>query len=154
MMERQKAFLTGGVMAIAITLLLWYQAIACGVVASGINNGTEGYANRGSLIKPAVLQVLLENKIVKVIDVRPPEQYQVGHIPGAVNIGVSDYADDQGSIPEFGHLAALLGKLEITNEDTLVLYAGNDKHGPAYSAHLWWLLDMEGCRPGRWQGTE
>ncbi len=81
---------------------------------------------------------------VRIIDVRPAERYKQGHIPGAANVWVSDYADANGLVPSAERFAALLTKLGVGNGDTVVLYADGDKHGPAYVAHFWWLLDMFG----------
>ncbi|SDE42965.1 Thiosulfate sulfurtransferase [Sporomusa acidovorans DSM 3132] len=90
------------------------------------------------------MQDLIKNETVKIIDVRPPERYQKEHLPGAVNAWWQDYMDQKGPVPTPEHFAALLSKLGISDQDTIVLYADSDKHGPAYVAHFWWLLDIFG----------
>ncbi|WP_371380002.1 sulfurtransferase [Sporomusa aerivorans] len=97
-----------------------------------------------SLVTPENVSAMLKSGTVKLIDVRPPEHYRAEHLPGAVNTWWSDYQDTNGLVPSPEHLAALLSKLGINNQDTIVLYADADKHGPAYVAHFWWLLDMFG----------
>jgi len=97
-----------------------------------------------SLINPDELNALIKTKTVKIIDVRSPEQYQKGHLPGAVNIWLNDYKDANGLVPSPERFSALLSKLGVDNNDTIALYSGSDKHDPAYVAHFWWLLDMFG----------
>lgn len=97
-----------------------------------------------SLINSDELNALIKTRTVKIIDVRSPERYQKEHLPGAVNTWWNDYKDAQGLVPSPERFSALLSKLGVENNDTIVLYAGSDKHDPAYVAHFWWLLDMFG----------
>jgi rhodanese-related sulfurtransferase len=54
------------------------------------------------IVKPEEAQDLLRKKGLKVIDVRTPREYKMGHIAGAINIDITDRA--------FGEKIAKLNK--------------------------------------------
>jgi thiosulfate/3-mercaptopyruvate sulfurtransferase len=66
------------------------------------------------------------------------EAYQRGHIPGAVFV---DFAGDLGNILSPEHFAALMGRLGIADDSTVVVY---DDQGGAWAARLWWGLRYHG----------
>jgi hypothetical protein len=48
-----------------------------------------GYSNPKALVSPAQLETMIVDNSVKVIDVRGSAKYELGHIIGALDIGVS-----------------------------------------------------------------
>lgn len=131
-------------LSISLVLCPQLQSSAAGTQAKASIN--QEVADKDPLITPAQLNALLKLERIKIIDVRPSERYQKEHLPGAVNTWWNDYGDSKGFVPTPERFAALLSSLGVANNDTVVLYADSDKHGPAYAAHFWWLLDMFGQR--------
>ncbi len=88
---------------------------------------------------------LLQNKDVriKIIDFRKPDQFEKGHISGAINLwrnNIQDTSFSYGGIRVKKEvLETRLGNLGITNDDTLVVY---DNWGSADASRLWWLLKL------------
>jgi len=66
----------------------------------------------------------LDDPNVRIVDARPPQQYAVGHIPGAVNLsgfGGIPRADN-GDMAGPDDFARLVGSLGIGNDVTVVVY--------------------------------
>jgi len=88
---------------------------------------------------------LLQNKDtgIKIIDFRKPDQFEKGHISGAINLWRTDIQDTSfsygGIRAKKDVLETRLGNLGITNDDTLVVY---DNRGSADASRLWWLLKL------------
>ncbi|TWH49022.1 sulfurtransferase [Sporomusa sp. KB1] len=148
-MPRRKSICTKTIfvsllVAIFVSISLCPQIFGATANANAADSRNQGFINKDSLITPIKLNDLMKDRTVKIIDVRSPERYQKEHLPEAVNTWWKDYEDEKGLIPSPERFAALLSKLGINNKDTIVLYADSDKHGPAYVAHFWWLLDMFG----------
>ncbi len=108
----------------------------------------QDYADQRVLISPAHAFELMEteNNIV-FVDVRQADQFDEGHISGAVNIwrpnygassGEWDYRGMRGS-PEKIH--ELLGNLGIDNETRVVVYTHSSGHDAFRFA---WLITMYG----------
>jgi thiosulfate/3-mercaptopyruvate sulfurtransferase len=79
-----------------------------------------------------------------VVDARPVADYEKGHLPGAVNLPVSDTFDpaQQRNLPDTpGKLEALFGSKGIGNPNRVVVY-DNGKETPA--ARLFWTLEYAG----------
>lgn len=66
------------------------------------------FANPESLSRLSTkeLQSELRAGRVRVIDLRPPEEYQAGHLPGAIPLPFSRIADDHASLPSDTDLVA------------------------------------------------
>lgn len=139
-----KTMLVSLLVAVSVSLPLGPQIFSATTYAHAEDSGNQRFVNKASLITPGNLQDLIKRGTVKIIDVRPPERYQKEHLPGAVNTWWQDYMGQKGLVPSPECFAALLSKLGIHSKDTIVLYTDADKHGPAYVAHFWWLLDMFG----------
>ena len=85
--------------------------------------------------------------------------YLAGHIPGAHYLHtIGDLSDPQGSfaytLPSVDHISALLRRLGIGNEDTVVLYG---RALPQVVTRAWWVLTVSGVENvrilnGGWQG--
>jgi thiosulfate/3-mercaptopyruvate sulfurtransferase len=91
---------------------------------------------------------------VKIFDIRwsllDPERgiatYRAGHIPGAVFVDLdADLAAPPGSgrhpLPTVGDFAATLGRLGLSEQDSVVVY--DDARG-TIAARMWWMLNSIG----------
>jgi rhodanese-related sulfurtransferase/DNA-binding transcriptional ArsR family regulator len=62
-----------------------------------------GYFNERDSLEPISRKELLartKEELVTVLDVRPPEEYQAGHIPGAVNVPLGDLKKRLKDLPK------------------------------------------------------
>jgi len=68
-----------------------------------------GYFNERDSLEAVSRKELLERAndgLVTVLDVRPPEEFQAGHIPGAVNLPLGDLKKRLGELPEGSEIIA------------------------------------------------
>lgn len=68
-----------------------------------VNQVVSGYFNERDSLEAVSRKDLLQRSkdgLVTVLDVRPPEEYESGHIPGAVNIPVKEIEKRLGSLPK------------------------------------------------------
>jgi thiosulfate/3-mercaptopyruvate sulfurtransferase len=97
------------------------------------------------LIEVDNLARILNDDNVIVVDLRKPEQYKEGHIPGAINIWRNDMENDSlaygGMIAPKLKIEILFSKLGIDNNDFVVIY---DNNASCDAARLWWVLDYYG----------
>lgn len=100
------------------------------------------YENHPVLIELSELGDLDEAVFV---DLRKPEEYASGHLPGAVTLNRSEFQRKDlpygGMALEAKDMAELLGSKGIGSEDFLVLY---DDKGGVEASRLWWILRMYG----------
>lgn len=79
------------------------------------------------------------------LDVRKVEEYNEGHITGALQIYRPDFQssafDYKGMMPAQHELETLLSAKGISATDTILLY---DQYGNVNAARLWWLLRQFG----------
>lgn len=117
------------------------------------------YAHPESLVSPSWLAKHLEEPGLRVVDVRfeirpgpnghlePTAgrgEYETGHVPGAVFVDLmGDLAHPDAPLeilsPE--RFEALMGRLGIGNDTTVVVYDGS---GGTWAARLWWALRYYG----------
>jgi thiosulfate/3-mercaptopyruvate sulfurtransferase len=106
------------------------------------------YKNGHLLITPAELDRLIngpEPARPLVLDLRPPEAYTAGHVPGAIHVdlwGVSLTDTDPAPLKAFmwmiEHVLAIHG---ITNETPVVVY---DEQSGVRAARAFWFLEYFG----------
>lgn len=73
-----------------VTTALFFSSFSCGKVEGGGNS---------SQVTPSLEDVFKEKNVV-ILDVRTPEEFAKGHVPGAVNLPVSDVASKvEATIP-------------------------------------------------------
>lgn len=68
-----------------------------------------GYFNERDNLEPVSRKELLERAregLVTVLDVRPPEEFQAGHVPGAVNLPLKDLKKRLGELPKGSEIIA------------------------------------------------
>ena len=95
-----------------------------------------GYANPQFLSESDWLAEHLDDPSVRIIDSRPQQQYDEGHIPGAVSLPAHGNVPrtengDMGSPEDFARLA---GELGVSSESTVIVY---DAPGAAMGAAAW-----------------
>ena len=106
----------------------------------------KGYVNPGLLTTPAELAGAIEKgKPPLLIDLRPPEDFAAGHIPGAVHLdlwGVSLIDTDPAPLKAFmwmiDHLFNLRG---VTADTPVVVY---DEQSGLRAARAFWFLEYFG----------
>jgi thiosulfate/3-mercaptopyruvate sulfurtransferase len=99
----------------------------------------------GLILDNVGLESRLGDPGLKIIDVRPGEDYAMGHIPGAVHFnvyGVNTYDTDEAPLKSFARMwAVLVGMRGITMDDTIVVY--DDISGMS-AARAFWFLEYLG----------
>jgi thiosulfate/3-mercaptopyruvate sulfurtransferase len=102
-----------------------------------------GYARPELLAETEWLAQHLHDPGLRLVDMRAPEAYRQGHIPGAVHLEWKALKDPDNEVyvipPE--PFAALMSRLGIGDATTVVAYDDQGGLGPA---RLWWVLDYYG----------
>ncbi|MDP9068229.1 MAG: sulfurtransferase [Actinomycetota bacterium] len=102
------------------------------------------YANKDALVETDWLEQNLENDSVVVVEVDEDIQaYEKGHIPNAIAINWENELHDlpRREFISSEQLARLLGEKGISNDDTIVLYSGNNNW---FAAYAYWLFKYRG----------
>ena len=140
----------------AITILL---TLTVGlVVVTGCDSDTpnidesqeiknRGYSNPERLVSADWLKDDINESGLVVIDTRNEDDYNSGHIPGAVRIDAKKafQAEDAkglpGMLPSSHHIAAALSSVGVSPEDTVIFYDGSSNKWPSRGL---WALDVYG----------
>lgn len=100
------------------------------------------------LLTAAELQPLLGQPDVRVLDIRAPQDYAAGHIPGAVNTPYGAYrgpADNAGALRSEAELTELLRKAGIDHgTHVIVAHAGSNATDFGAAARVYWTLKVGG----------
>ncbi|MEA2451719.1 MAG: thiosulfate/3-mercaptopyruvate sulfurtransferase [Actinomycetota bacterium] len=102
------------------------------------------YAHPDALVETDWLEQQGDSKDIAILEVdEDTTAYEKGHIPNAISI---DWANDLHDVPrrEFidsERLAKLLGEKGVTNDQTIILYSGNNNW---FAAYAYWLLKYRG----------
>lgn len=104
------------------------------------------YANPDALIEPLQLVTMMERgEAFKLIDVRPMEKFEQGHLPGAIQVWRPDIQDTayawKGMMAGKSQIESLFSTLGIRSNDFIVIY---DAKGNPDAARLWWILQVYG----------
>lgn len=102
------------------------------------------YPNGRLLVDTDWLAGHLDDPNVRIFDIRAPESYAEGHVPGAVNVPVDAIASTINNIPlEFDRddVQATLNEAGLTPDMTAVIY---DDLGMMNAARLFWSLEYVG----------
>ena len=80
-----------------------------------------------------------------MVDLRKPEDFAAGHVPGAVNVAYEDLVRGEppvgGLLPYPGTLAAVLGAMGLISERAVIAY---DDDGNGRAGRLVWTLNAVG----------
>jgi len=134
-----------------ILLISLLSACSAGAVeASDESLETRGYTSTARLVSTDWVLANLENKNVKIIDIRKNEDYATGHLPGAINYSYKELQVEvdgvKGMIPEGSLVAEKLGALGITESDTIIIY---DHVKNLWSTRFLWTLAVYGHEDAR-----
>ena len=102
------------------------------------------------LLTPAELDAVRQQPAVRVIDIRPPDAYAAGHIPGAVSAPYGQWrgpADNPGQLPPVDTLTQRVRTLGL-DQDThaVVVSSGADGTDFGASARVYWTLKYLGLK--------
>ena len=140
-----------------ITKYLSGTALCVVLTAAALPASAEDYANPHLLttadhlasnagVSPATGEVTYGESAV-VIDVRPAEAYEAGHVPGALRLDPDAVADPHSPVPgalqSAADLGALFAGLGISPETEVILYDGR---GGFHAARVFWVLEYLGHR--------
>jgi thiosulfate/3-mercaptopyruvate sulfurtransferase len=103
------------------------------------------YRNPQVLIETPELASVLSNADVRILDVRPPEEYRQGHLPGAVNLPAPTTDDLQANrqgLPMPSEGAQRLFRMAgVSATSRVVLY---DDQGHRFAARVFYVLEFFG----------
>ena len=99
--------------------------VAAAAIAAGTAAGAQAAA---PLLTPAELNGARTDASVRIIDIRPPQEYAANHIPGAVSAPYAQWrgpADNPGQLPPVGKLSELVRSLGLDkNVHAVVVSSG------------------------------
>ena len=104
------------------------------------------YAKPHTLISTAELAAQLDDPRHAIVEVdEDTSAYEKGHIPGAVAL---DWQHELHALPRrdfvsAAQLAGLLGARGVTEDQTIILYGGNNNW---FAAYAYWLLRLRGAQ--------
>jgi len=132
----------------------WASAVLIGLLLivttahakdGGGQSKDKGFANAGLLVSVEELAAHLGGGGLRLLDARPPEQYAVGHIPGAANLPLAEITRTVNGVPEMlaplAELEQALGQRGVTQDTRVVIY---DDVGGILATRLFWALDYLG----------
>ena len=100
------------------------------------------------LLTPDELNQVRSEPTVRVIDIRPPQDYAANHIPGALNAPYGQWrgpANNPGQLPPVDKLAELVRQLGIDkNVHAVVVSSGANSTDFGSSARVYWTLKYLG----------
>src|SRR5690606_4356162 len=100
------------------------------------------------LLTPPELEAIRQDPAVRVIDIRPPDAYAAGHIPGAVSAPYGQWrgpADNPGELPPVSRLTELVRGLGVdAGTHAIVVSSGADATDFGASARVYWTLKYLG----------
>ncbi|MCV6605399.1 MAG: rhodanese-like domain-containing protein [Porticoccaceae bacterium] len=97
------------------------------------------------LLEATELQQHLNDSNLLIVDLCSHEQYNLGHIPGAVHVAPKELVSGEppapGRLPGKEQLDALFSRLGLTSDTHVVCY---DDEGGGWAGRLIWTLDVIG----------
>jgi thiosulfate/3-mercaptopyruvate sulfurtransferase len=105
--------------------------------------GEPGVVLPGVIVEATWLKAYQED--VLILDSRSLEQYQAGHIPGAVSLPVTEIngnGKDKNNLASIPDIEGTLGSRGVRMDQPVVVYDGALDHRPA--ARLFWALEVHG----------
>lgn len=105
-------------------------------------------AQPAPLLSAADLKPLVGQPNVRLLDIRAPQQFAAGHIPGSVNTPYGQYrgpADNPGKLPTAEHLTQVVRRAGITPDQHVVVIHGGSNHTEfGAAARVYWTLKVGG----------
>ena len=114
-------------------------------ISSDTTLDSRGYSSTERLVSTKWVADNLENENVKIIDIRKAEDYDAGHLPGALNYSKKELQVEsdgvKGLIPPSSNISNKLSSLGVKSDDTILIYDGNKN---LWSTRFLWTLDVYG----------
>jgi len=111
-------------------------------------NAASAAGRSAMLISPDALHERLQDKNLRVLDIRPEEEYLAGHVPGAVRVDLAEwkaFTKTEGALKDASAWAERVGALGIGPETKVVVYGT-----PLNEAtRVWWILEYLGHAEAR-----
>ena len=107
-------------------------------LALALTPGADPYPNPDLLVEADALKAV-DAKTIVLLDARDAKAYAAGHVPGAVQLNLPEFAKAVPDTPEAW--ADKLGKLGIKADTPVVVYAADARE----AARAWWLLKYAGA---------
>jgi len=125
----------------ATTCLLAILVLSSG----GLHGEVASYRHPELLIETQKLAQLLSSPQLRLLDARPPEQYRLGHLPGAVNLPAPETdslaANRHGFPLPPDRAEQLFQAAGISSNSQVVIY---DDQGSRFAARVFYVLDFFG----------
>jgi thiosulfate/3-mercaptopyruvate sulfurtransferase len=124
-------------------LLLLLASLVLGIAVLPAQGG--GYRNAQLLIETGELAGILSTAGVRVLDVRPAEEYGQGHLPGAVNVpapATDDLQANREGFPLAPESAQRLFRMAGVNASSRVVVY--DSQGQRFAARVFYVLGFFG----------
>ena len=119
-----------------VTLAIVLFALA--FTGAGCGGGGDDYSNPNALVSANELEKMIAGGKVTIIDARGSVRYNIGHIPGAINISVAHLdVGDYMMFPSAAGFASAMSDSGIKNDDLVVLY---DDVGGHQAGRLAWMF--------------
>src|SRR5690554_1331307 len=103
--------------------------LAAGLLAGPLAHALEQPA---ALLGAEDLKPLVGRSDVRLLDIRAPQDYAAGHVPGAVNTPYGQYrgpADNPGKLPTAKQLTQVLRRAGVTaDQHVVVLHGGRNSN--------------------------
>ena len=129
--------------AAALAALVAFPIVGTAVAQESDPFAGRGYSRTDRLASAAWVEDHLEDPAVLVVDLRAIEDFEEGHIPGAVHVSpreafqAEDRNGTEGMLPERAAVEATLSMIGATPASTIVLY---DDRAGLYAARALWAL--------------
>ena len=129
-------------------LFIWFSTLlmcVSTITAAEKDNATGKKPDVSILVEPDQLEKKLNDKNIRILDVRSQNEYAKGHIPGALRVDVGDWknlATADNGLHDAKGWAAKLAPLAITSKTHVVVYGGRLTD----TARIWWLLKYLGVK--------
>ncbi|HID20124.1 MAG TPA: sulfurtransferase, partial [Methanophagales archaeon] len=83
---------------------------------------------------------------VLIVDVRSPEKYAEGHIPGAIELPWYLFREDKGVLTSVENVTGILGEYGISPDNRVIVYSDTCAPcgGLAASSYIFWMLEYIG----------
>lgn len=135
--------------------LLFAVTMAAGVLASSVpmtavsqTAKPAATAANTPVIKAADLDRAIAQKNVRILDIRSPQEYAAGHIPGAVNTPYGDFRgpkENAGALRPAADITKVLRAAGVAQgQHIIVAHAGKDSTDFGAAARVYWTLKAGG----------
>lgn len=133
---------------IRLTLALLVGSLAAILPPAVVADPAETSAAVAPLLTAAELKPLLGQPHVRVLDIRAPQDYAAGHIPGAVSTPYGAYrgpAENAGALRPESELTELLRQAGVDHRThVIVTHAGSNQTDFGAAARVYWTLKVGG----------